>query len=336
MNKSEMREFFEIRSSSGNEREYALFLKKKLLDYTNEKDINIDKLNNVIAFFGDKNKPIVMIEAHFDEISAMVSGITNDGFIRFFRVGGLDRRILLSAEIRINGHLGVVCTDPPHLTQTGDADKVKDFKDLYIDMGLDAEKVNEIVKIGDRIDINYDFIELLNDRIACGALDNKVSCIAIFDVLKKLKDQFDTLNCCVAVLFSVQEEVGLRGAGAGTFSIEPTEAIVIDVGYGKQPGVADGQVLGEGVVIEKSVYYDRNMVKKLIEIAKNCEIKYQINVEAKSLGTDADKIQGVKSGVRTELLSIPIRNMHTTVEMVDIADIRATTELISEYLKAWC
>jgi endoglucanase len=216
----------------------------------------------------------------------------------------------------------------------GDSEKVPEFKDLYIDLGLTGEEVRKKVCIGDRIFFKAPVTELLNGRIASRALDNKISVYAILVTLKKLKKLIKDkeLDCRIAVLFATQEELGSRGAKTGIYSIEADEAYVLDVTFAKQPDLTS-QIMGEGIVIERSTHFDRNLVRNLVAVAKKKDIKYQTNAEARSGGTDATAIQTSGKGVPTVLLSIPIRYMHTPVETGDINDVESAADLLAEYIK---
>lgn len=332
----ELRELLLPYAECGDEKEFAQMLAEKLAKYTDDENITVDRMNNVTALIGDKMKKTILLEAHYDEISAIVSDISEEGFLRIAKVGGIDRRCLLSSEISVNDLDGIFCSVPPHLLKKEDAGKVPEFKDLYIDMGLNVEDVRKKVKIGDRIYFKTSVTELLNGRVSGRALDNKISVYAILVALKKLKKHIKNkeLGCSIAVLFSTQEELGSRGARTGSYQLEPDEALVLDVTFAKQPDVTS-QIMGEGIVIERSTHFDRNLVRSLVSIAKKKEIKYQTNAEAISGGTDASAIHVSGSGVPTVLLSIPIRYMHTPIETGDINDVESAADLMAEYIKTY-
>jgi len=325
-----------VESECGNEREFSEYCAKLLEKYTEPENISIDRLNNVIAYIGDRSKKKIMLTAHMDELSLMVTGITDEGFLRVYRVGGVDRRTLLSAEVTVAGLNGIVCSTPPHLLKPGEANKVPDYKDLYIDLGLKAEEVKKKVKIGDRVRINAPVTELLGGRFASKALDNKLCCFAILTALKKLKKLIDhkELDCCIVVLFASEEEVGSRGATVGTYGIAPEEAIVLDVTFAKQAD-APGFGLGEGAVIEFSSFFDRKLMKAIDKAAKDNKIKHQYEATGAAYGTDADTVTLIGDGVKTGLISVPIRYMHTPVETADMEDVESAADILAAYIRTY-
>lgn len=325
-----------VESECGNEREFAEYCAKLLEKYTGPENISIDRLHNVIAYIGDRTKKKIMLTAHQDELSLIVTGITDEGFLNVYRVGGVDRRTLASAEVTVAGVDGIICSTPPHLAKPGQANKVPDYKDTYIDLGLKADEVKKLVKIGDRVRIKAPVTELLNGRFASKALDNKLCCFAILTALKKLKKLIDhkELDCCIVVLFASEEEVGSRGAAVGTYGIEPDEALVLDVTFAKQAD-APGHGLGEGAVIEFSSFFDRKLMKAVDKAAKENNIKHQYEATGAAYGTDADTVSYIGNGVKTGLISIPIRYMHTPVEVGDMEDVESAANILAAYIRTY-
>lgn len=325
-----------VESECGNEREFAEYCAGLIERYTAPENIEIDRLNNVIAYIGDRSKKKIMLTAHMDELSLIVTGITDEGFLNVWRVGGVDRRTLLSAEVSVAGTDGIICSTPPHLTKPGQGNKVPEYKDIYIDLGMKAEEVKKRVKIGDRVRIKAPVTELLNGRFASKALDNKLCCFAILTALKKLRKLIDhgELDCCIVVMFTSEEEVGSRGATVGTYGAEPEEAIVLDVTFAKQADAA-GHNLGEGAVIEFSSFFDRSLVKAIDKAAKDNKIKHQYEANGAAYGTDADTVTLIGDGVKTALVSIPIRYMHTPVETGDMEDVESAADILAAYLRTY-
>jgi len=322
-----------VESECGNERAFSEYCAGLLEKYTDKSNIEIDRLNNVIAYIGDRSKKKIMLTAHLDELSLIVNGITDEGFIRPYKVGDVDRRTLLSTEVEVAGLDGIFCSTPPHLAKPGEGRKVPDFKDLYIDLGLPVDEVKAKVKIGDRIHIKAPVTELMGGRFASKALDNKLCCFAILTALKKLNKLIlhNELDCCIVVLFAAEEEVGSRGAEVGTYGIAPDEALVLDVTFAKQAD-ADGHKLGDGAVIEFSSFFDRKLMKAVDKAAKDKNIKHQYEATGAAYGTDADTIPYIGDGVRTGLISVPIRYMHTPVETADMEDVESAADILAAYL----
>lgn len=343
----ELSEILAIESECGNERAFAEKMAEQLLEYTGKENIEIDRLNNVIAYIGDRSKPVLMLSAHQDELSLIVTKIEDNGFLRVLNIGGTDRRTLLSAEgvlkVKADNEDGyellpvIFCNTPPHLLKPGTANNIPEYKELFVDTGLPAEVVKKKVRPSDRIYIKAPITELLNNRVASKALDNKLCVYAIMTALKKLKMaiKHDELDVCLAILFASQEEVGSRGARVGTYAINPDEAIILDVTFAKQPGVSDCAEMGKGAVIEYSTIFDKQLTNKIRKAADSKGITYQVWAEAVNMGTDADMVQTMRCGVKTTLVSVPIRNMHTPVEVADLSDVESAAEILKAYIETF-
>lgn len=309
-----------------------------LKQYTNE--VRIDRTGNVIAMLkcGIAGAKTVLLDAHIDEIGMIVTSICDKGFLRISNCGGIDRRLLSAQEVIVHCKdkdiLGVVGSKPPHLEKGDDAKKIPEIDEVFIDIGYTKEQAEKLVALGDRVTLKSDFHELLNDRVSVKALDDRAGVAAILEALELVKDEKLPVN--VAVLFSAQEEIGSSGAKVGTFSITPDEAIAVDVSFGAtldaKPELC-GKI-GKGVMIGIGAMLDKGMSDSLIELAKQNEIDYQIEVlTGRSTGTNADCIMVTKDGVKTGLLSIPLRYMHTPVELVKISDIALVASLIARYIR---
>lgn len=340
----ELADLLGTESECGNERDFAEKLAGLLSEYTDRKNIEIDRLNNVIAYIGDRSKPTVMLSAHEDELSLIVTHIEENGFLRVLNIGGTDRRTMLSGEgllkVKAENDAGfellpvIFCSTPPHLTKPKDAGNVPEYKELFVDTGLPAETVKKRIRPSDRIHIVSPVTELMNGRIASKALDDKICVYAILTALKKLKlaIKHDELDVCIAVLFASQEEVGSRGACVGTYTADPDEAIILDVTFAKQPGVKDMCEMGDGAVIEYSTIFDKELTKKIRRSADSKNIKYQTYAEGVNLGTDADMVQIMRCGVKTALISLPIRYMHTPVETAALSDVESAADILAAYI----
>lgn len=332
-NIKDFKEILSKYSDCGSEKEYAEFIAEKLSAYTGKEGVSIDCLNNAIGFVGTPSKHNILLEAHMDEISLIVAKITEEGFLMVRNVGGIDLRAILSTEVMVNGLTGIVANIPPHLAKDGKS--IPKYADLYIDLGLPVEEVNNIVQIGDRVSILAESTELLNNRIAAKALDNKACVYTILITLKKLEKEIreNTLDCCISVLFASQEEIGSRGAIVGSYEINADEAIVLDTTFANQTDHKGNVELGKGVVIERSAYYDRKMINSLVQAANKLAIPYQTDISVKANDTDAHDINLSNCGVPTVLMSIPIKYMHTPVEVADLNDIENAADIIAEYIK---
>lgn len=279
----------------------------------------------------DKNAPTVMIEAHTDGIGLMVKDIDERGFISFSAIGGIDARILPSAEVIVCGKenlYGIICSKAPHLMASGERNQGVKIQELAVDVGLSQEQVEKIVTVGDMIYFETEAVKLKDKKLSGKYLDDRAGVISLLMCLDKLKGQKLPFN--LAVLCSTQEEVGLRGALTGTYNIEPVCAIVVDVCHGATPdsGSTSAFKLGSGTVITCGPNIDRRMFDIAKRVANENKIKYNIEAEGGHTGTDAWVVQTSRLGVATLLLSIPLRYMHTTVETLSMKDVVATADLI--------
>lgn len=332
--RKKLESLLQLDSGSGDEATYARHLYGALQQTGLFQDIRLDRMNNVIACTGNKKRQL-LLEAHFDEISLIVCGIDPTGFIRVQSVGGTDRRCFPSSEVFVNGLPGIFCSVPPHLAKSGEKDRIPTLQDMYIDLGLNCDTVRQKVHIGDRVRLNAGVSRLLDGRLAAKALDNKAGVYTVFAALEMLSDKIltDALGCDISVLFSAQEEPGCRGAVVGAHSLRPDTAICIDMTFAAQPGVEDCPELGSGVVIERSAFFDKNLTRRLMTIADKCKIPHTVNVQSGRSGTDGDVVGLHCAGVPTAVLSVPIRNMHTPVEVCDMTDIESAAKLICAYAK---
>lgn len=319
---------------AGDELAASSVAAKELAKYA---DVKIDKFNNVIATFGNLNSSKhILLDAHIDQVGMIVTYIDEKGFISVNNCGGIDKRILPSLAVKIHGKKeikGVFSSIPPHLSSI-DSDKFLDITKLSIDTGLKKEEIEELVSIGDRVSFDTKACELLNNRISSPGIDDRAGVAAILHCVEILSKQ-EVLPYKVTVLLSVQEETSALGAKTKAFEIEPTEAIILDVSFATQPDINEKSI-GEfsgGPMIGISPILSREMSNKLISLAQENSLSYQLEVMSKKTGTNADSIAVSKKGVKCALLSIPIRYMHTPCEVVDLADIENTGKLLAMYIK---
>lgn len=295
-------------------------------------DTKIDDMNNVTCTFGEGYH--FLLDAHLDEIGFIVTGITNDGFIKFDKIGGIDTRALPAGEVTIYGKKiinGIISTLPPHLQSADDEKNAPELKALSIDTGYSSDELKKIVSLGDRITFKRNFTPLLNNLVSASCLDDRAGVCAVLLSLDALKK----LPCKITVLFSSQEEVGKRGAIVGAYSENADEAISVDVSFAYTP-TCDREDCGEiskGAMIGFSPILDNSISQKLVEVAKRNNIPYQCEIMNGITGTNADEISVSKSGIKTALISIPEKYMHQCVEVVDTKDVESVSALIIAYVK---
>lgn len=295
--------------------------------------VTTDCMGNVICEVGDidPSKKTLLLVAHIDEIGMIVNYITDDGFLRVSKCGGIDTRVLPAAQVTVCGAqklYGVVTSVPPHLQS--DSSKAASLDDLYIDIGLSGERAKELVSLGDRVLIETPLAKL-GELYTSKALDDRACAAAVLYALEKLSGRTSAYN--IKVLFSVQEETGSRGAKTGAFTAEADLALILDVSFGKVHGESEEEVgiIGKGAMIGISPVLNRRLSDALIETAKAEALLYQLEVMGGKTGTDADVVSVSQSGVAACTVSIPIKYMHTPVEAVNIEDIENTAELIAAF-----
>ena len=317
--------------AAGSEQAAAAYAKKKLSKYM---PVSIDPLGSVRGEL-EGNGPHILLDAHIDQIGMIVTSIDDDGFLKVDKCGGMDIRILAAHEVTVWGKkplFGVVTSTPPHLAKKEDDKKAKGFDEIAIDIGLPKEKAAELVRLGDRVTLNGKPKRLLGNRICGPCLDDRAGVASILRCLEILKDKKH--NCHISVLFSVQEETGGSGAQTGGFSAAADESIAVDVSFAMAPDMrreacAD---LGKGPMLGISPTLDDEMGKTLEKIAKTKNIPFQFEIMGGRTGTNADEIQVSGKGTKMALLSIPLKNMHTSIEMLDLEDVENLAKLMAEYI----
>lgn len=306
----------------------------------NVDSITVDNMGNIVAFRKGKESKKIMLAAHMDEIGFIVSHIDDNGFIRFIPLGGFDPKTLTSQRVIIHGTqdiIGVMGSKPIHLMSEDERGKPMKITDYYIDLGMKKDEVVKIVSIGDAVTRERELIEM-GDCINGKSLDNRISVYVLIEALAGLKNialPFDTY-----AVFTVQEEVGLRGAHVATLQIQPDFGIAIDttIAFDVPGSQAHEQVskLGEGVAIkimDSSVIADRRMVAFLKKVADDASIKWQPELLPAG-GTDTANLQKmVKGGAIAGAISIPTRHIHSVIEMVHKQDVKNAISLLSEAVK---
>mgnify|MGYP001947169547 CR=1 FL=1 len=319
----------------GFEREARLVMERYLEPLADE--VSRDRLGSVIGRKrGTADEPRIMLAGHLDEVGFMVSLITDQGFIRFQPLGGWWDQVLLAQRVVIKTHkgdvVGVIGSKPPHVLSAEERKKVVEKKDMFIDIGASSkEEAMEMgVRLGDPIIPVSDFTVMNNEKyLMAKAWDNRVGCALAIEVLKRLQGQ-DHPNTVYGV-GTVQEEVGLRGAMVSAYGIVPDAAIAVDVGFGAAPGLPEDDVIkmGRGPAIALGANVHPQLHELLVETARLHGIPHQIEPMPAGSGTDAWAVQVVRSGVPTAVVSIPLRYMHSSVEVVDIEDVRNTARLLA-------
>lgn len=320
---------------SGSE-EPAIAVAKKYLD--NIAETTTDNNGNLYAVFGNKNaEKTILLDAHIDRIGFMVTDIDENGFVKVDKCGGIDVRTLQDSELVLQNDSsisGIVCCLPPHLSD-GKEDKAAPISKTWVDFGMPYGEVAKHIKIGDLLTYKTSPKTLLGNRISSSALDDRCGVAALIRCAELLSDASD-LKYKIVILLSSQEETYGTGAKTGAYKIDADEAIAVDVSFASQPditGMYSKIELTKGPMICISPILNKPMSDKLTEIAKKLNIPYQLEPISGITGTNADHISVSKSGVKTAVVSIPQKYMHTPAEVIDTDDVENTARLIAEYIK---
>ena len=319
--------------ASGSEKCAAELALSMLREYCPDAEI----INgNVIGRFGTHKEglPLLVLDAHIDQVGLIVTYITDEGFVKVGNIGGIDRRLLPAQPVVIHGKRdvkGVICSVPPHLTN-GDSG-VLEMEDVAIDTGLTKAELEEVIEAGDSITFDVTCRDLIGSRITGGALDDRCGVASILYALELLRDKPMAYN--TAVIFSTQEEVGERGAKIGAFELDPDIAIAVDVSFAYAIGEDESKCgyLGKGPMIGISPSLSREISDSLISTAKAEDIPYQREVMSGLTSTNADRYSVNRCGAKTCTVSIPLRNMHTPVEVIDLEDVEMTAKLLAGFIR---
>lgn len=329
----------ETPGAPGFEKEIRNLVINEVKPYVDE--LEVDNLGNVFAIkkAASPAEKKVMVAAHLDEIGFIVTHIEEGGFIRFHTLGGFDPKTLTAQRVKIHGRQiipGVMGAKPIHVMSQEERTKIPKSTDYFIDTGLSREELEKYVKIGDPITWERELVEM-GDCVNCKSIDNRVSVFILIETLKKLKNvPFDVYG-----VFTVQEEVGLRGASVSAHQINPDFGIALDTTIAYDvPGAQEHEKitrLGKGAaikVMDSSVICDYRMVQFLQQTADKNNIPWQPEILTAG-GTDTAGVQRMgKNGAISGAISIPTRHLHQVIEMAHKADINYCISLLEKSLES--
>jgi len=285
---------------------------------------------------GPEPRPSILLAAHMDAIGLMVTGL-EAGLLRFTEVGGVDPRILPGQEVTVHGRgeplPGVVVQPPDHLLPSSQQGNSVAMEYLFVDTGLRQDELAEKVRIGDLISFAQPPVELSGNVIAGHSLDNRASVAVITHCLQDL--QFMTHGWDVWAVATVQEEETLGGGFTSAFEIQPQIAVAIDVTFAKGPGANDWRTvtLSKGPTIGWGPNVHPHIYKKFTEVAEKLDIPHQTEYMPRHSGTDAYAMQVSANGIPTMVIGVPLRYMHTPVEMVSMNDLERGGRLLAEFIR---
>lgn len=300
-------------------------------------ETSVDARGNLICVKKGRKTPAkkIMLSAHMDEVGFVVTGIDDDGFLRFSTVGGIDSRVVIGKTVRLeSGIPGIVGTKPIHMQSKEEQDTPLKISDMYLDIGaVSKEDAEKYVSLGDRVAFRSNFVSFGNGRIKGKALDDRAGCACLIQLLQQ-EAEYD-----FTAAFTVCEECGKSGAGNAAFSIQPDIAIVVETttaadvhGVGELDQVA---TQGQGPCLsfmDGTAIYDRQLFRRGLEIAKENNIPCQMK-RGTCGGNDSGDIQSTGAGVKVMAVSMPGRYIHSASNVLKVSDIDATTALLAHLVE---
>jgi putative aminopeptidase FrvX len=330
----------EAPSPSGHEQPAQKIFRERIRQYADE--VQTDVLGNCFGIIRGKEKPVVMLAGHCDEVGFMVKYIDDQGYLYFASIGGVDEQLIPGKRVRVHGPkqslLGVVGRKPIHLLDPKDREKVPQIHTQFIDIGAGSRKeAQKHVRLGDPVTFDVGLESLLGDRVVSRAFDDKVGSFVVAEVLRMTAEKKNRPPCTVYGVSTVQEELGLRGATTSAYQIRPDVGIAIEVGHASDYPDVDKKRVGEykigaGPILARGANINPQVYELLGRAARKAKIPLQILGAPRATGTDANVIQLSRKGVATGLVSIPLRYMHTPAEVLSLKDLDAACRLLAAFL----
>ncbi|MGV1048146.1 MAG: M42 family metallopeptidase [Solirubrobacterales bacterium] len=298
-----------------------------------------DGLGSSIARVGEA-APLFAVVGHIDEIGLIVTHVDEKGFLWFAPIGGWDPQILVGQRVAVRGRdgivPGVVGRKPIHLLEPDQRKKVVELKGMHIDIGAaDGEEAAAMIRVGDPVVIDAEPMEVAGERLVSKAMDNRLGAYVALESLRRCAEGEGPGGSFAAVA-AVQEEIGLFGARTAAFELRPDVAVAVDVTHATDaPGVDEKELgsspLGSGPVIGRGSTLSPKVFELLVDTAEAEGIDHTLTASGRGTSTDADVLQISRSGIPTGVVSIPLRYMHSPVEMVDLRDVEATVNLLAAF-----
>jgi endoglucanase len=306
-------------------------------------DIYGDVLGSLTAVVHPEGSPRIMLAGHLDEIGLMVTNIDDHGFLNFAPIGGHDAAILVGQRVRVltatGPVLGVLGRKPIHLMQDDERKEPVDIKTLWIDIGASSgQEAQEVVRIGDPVTFAAGLKRLRGDLLVAKAFDNRVGAYVVAEVARALAGE--AIDAAVFAVAASQEEIGYRGAIVSAERIKPDVAIAVDVGFALDHPEVEAErkrrgpmALGKGPQISRGANINPLVFDLLVQTSKEDGIPFQVDPAPAATGTDAWAIQVAHQGVATGVVSVPLRYMHTPVEVLHSRDLDQTVALLAGFIR---
>ena len=300
--------------------------------------VEIDDFGNVLGYrdCGIPGAKTVMLDAHIDQIGFLITEVTEEGFLRFTTVGGVDQRMLLGSELTVltkkGPILGIVAAIPPHLQKDGDDKKSVPIPEMVVDIGMTGEQAKKVVRVGDYMAFANDAMELQGDALCGKAFDDRACLVCLLHTMDLLQGKPLAVN--VVVSASTKEETGFQGGISAGFKVQPDYAIAVDVTHARTGDAPQVIVkLGDGPNVDMGSNSNPKFAKRVIEVARAKQIPHIITSCPAGSGTNAWPIQMQGQGVTTLVVSLPLKYMHSPVEMLRMSDVKNVGKLIAAFIE---
>lgn len=300
--------------------------------------VEIDDFGNVLGYrdCGIPGAKTVMLDAHIDQIGFLITEVTDEGFLRFTTVGGVDQRMLLGSELTVltkkGPILGIVAAIPPHLQKAGDNKKSVPIPEMVVDIGMTGEQAKKVVRVGDYMAFANDALELQGDALCGKAFDDRACLVCLLHAMELLQGKPLAVN--VVVSASTKEETGFQGGISAGFKVQPDYAIAVDVTHARTGDAPQVIVkLGDGPNVDMGSNSNPKFAKRVIEVARAKQIPHIVTSCPAGSGTNAWPIQLQGQGVTTLVVSLPLKYMHSPVEMLRMSDVKNVGKLLAAFIE---
>lgn len=327
----DLRTITDLTGTSGNEEPICAYIREQLKNAPAVSSIGVDRVGNCIVHLTGKQRAphTVVLAAHMDEVGGIVTGITDDGYLRFDTVGGIVPAVLYARRALVNGHIGVIGGKPIHVSKDKERETVPSIGDMRIDIGADTrEEAEAIVCLGDEITFVSDYTDLSDRLFKAKALDDRAGCAMLLE-LAKTQPEYD-----VTIAFTVQEEVGLRGATVAGNVLQPEYTVVVDATTAADtagvPGDKQVCKVGAGPVVsfmDRRTFYDQKLYTHIRALAEQHDIPAQTKTMVAG-GNDAGAFQTAGAGSRVAAVSLPCRYIHSPSCVLAHEDVENTLKLL--------
>ena len=323
---------------SGDEFRVAKIAAEMMAPYCDR--VEIDDFGNVLGYrdCGIPGAKTVMLDAHIDQIGFLITEVTEEGFLRFTTVGGVDQRMLLGSELTVltkkGPILGIVAAIPPHLQKDGDDKKSVPIPEMVVDIGMTGEQAKKAVRVGDYMAFANDAMELQGDALCGKAFDDRACLVCLLHTMDLLQGKPLAVN--VVVSASTKEETGFQGGISAGFKVQPDYAIAVDVTHARTGDAPQVIVkLGDGPNVDMGSNSNPKFAKRVIEVARAKQIPHIVTSCPAGSGTNAWPIQMQGQGVTTLVVSLPLKYMHSPVEMLRMSDVKNVGKLLAAFIETF-